>query len=338
MTQISWPSTIGDTIKSKKRPLRSNPPQESNPNRAPGPGGAPDTNEALDEASRYNPDDENYDSSDSEHSERLPKRPKLPKDIPVDLYNKLFTHSSAKPKHKRETAVCFPVEAQPSWVNILGEAFLNELGTWVVEIPDLFVAHVAGHNNSVVREFDIHTNTNLLSDIFALINSNVSRCPQIPKLRKPQFALINTVRAQIKATSLTFVLASKQFSLEWNLGSVQHLVLPTVWSSIEALRSSVKALRSSVLPGYIPFSLQYKFVNAPLSSIWPTSDDVLNPLRQFFRVSELRRGRSRGYSRGGRSRSRSNRGSSRGYSRGRGRGSQRGGSQADSNRAKNANQ
>ena len=280
------------------------------------------------------------DSSDSDSSEPRPKRAKLPVDMPVAIFDSLFTHSSFKPKKKRDTAVFFPVESQPTWIKELGDSFLNEQGTWELKIPDHLVAHVAGHKGNLSNEFTIFTNTNLLQDMFSLINCSMAKPPNYPKLKRYPFAHFNAVKACIKALSLSFVTASKLYAQSWqNVEVLEHLIFPSVYANMEALRNSVKALRHSVLPATIPYYLRCKFVDAPLSSIWPSDETILNPLRQFFRTGDRRRGssfqrgRGRGSSRGRRSfRTQSNRG----FSRGRGRRGRRGGSQADSVRVDNS--
>ena len=71
---------------------------------------------------------------------------------------------------KGKLPIFFVKRAQPSWLCELGEAQLNGVGTWELVIPDFLVAHVAGHNSTLEREFIVSVNSDLFQELFSLIN------------------------------------------------------------------------------------------------------------------------------------------------------------------------
>ena len=109
-----------------------------------------------------------------------PKRAKLPAHIPIDEFDSLFDQSYTSHSSKRNTSVCFIKQTQPHWLSHLGQAHMNEAGVWNLHIPDYLLAHIAGFKGTFEREFKLYNNTNLLPEIFNLVNSKFSRPPSIP--------------------------------------------------------------------------------------------------------------------------------------------------------------
>ena len=283
---------------------------------------------------RPRPNENEDDGNPASPNDPKPKRAKLPDHIPIEEFDNLFDQSLTCQGPKRNTSVCFTKQKQPDWLSALGQAHMNEEGVWNLHIPDYLLAHIAGFKGNFEREFNLYNNTNLLPEIFSLVNSKFCRPPPIPYFKQVPNSAYTTVKACIKALSLSLVQANLTYSTHWrNLHILDHLILPSVWANIEALRNAVRTMRASVLPINTPPNLKYRFINASLASWWPEDDSLIMECRKFFRAKKIKslsqnrgRGTSRGHFRG-----RGYRSFSRGRrNRGRGR---RGGFQADSSRA-----
>ena len=216
---------------------------------------------------------------------------------------------------KRKITKILPQQSPPAWLCSLGEPTLTESLKWELHMPDCLVAHVAGHKLTA-QEFSVSSEVDLLADIFDLVNSKLVPPPKFGIMYPSMVFTFSSLRYQFRNFALAWAQAKSSYAEKWSDPEfMEHVVIPTLATSVEGIKSSVLAARQLALAtNHAPIFLKRQYFSAPVYPLWPDNPSLISSLKQFFLAKTQYRGTSsyhraratrprgqRGYPRGRRS-------------------------------------
>ena len=201
--------------------------------------------------------------------------------MPADKFKEDYMIVSRSKPKIRDIPVILPKINSPQWLNNLGEvSFQNNL--WTLQVPDILVSHVAGYLHSPKKEFTVASDTSLLKDSFSLLTVKLNNPPNY--IKSPTGLFFDNMRYQLKCLASQWVTALQLHKHNWqDKEFLDQVVYPGVANAVLSLETLVRLGRSAALPKTFPGYLRAKFVNAPISTMWPEDRALDEEIRKFFR-------------------------------------------------------